>query len=134
MKTFTHTSSSVVIRIVVACLFSTGIAFCDSLGSSIHYRGELETKQSSLNTIQEDVSSVEEALEKKLEELRQKKKRKGQTRLDTLDFVGHDIAALLPSAPRPGFTMRAAPTGTLTPQGSSEVVDRGFTKERLEGK
>ena len=112
----------------IACLFAASVALCDTLNSSLQYGTELETKHNTLSAIKEDPTAVEDALKKKLEEAR-KNAQQGEARLNRLDFVGHDIAALIPSAPQPIFDMHVSPCGTLTPQGNAGVVKRGFEKK-----
>ena len=116
------------ITLPIACIFAANIALCDTLNSSLQYGAELETKQNTLSAIQEDLTSVEDALKKKLEEVREKG-RQGEARLNHLDFVGHDIAALIPSAPQPAVDMRVLPHGTLTPQGTTGIIKRGLEKK-----
>ncbi len=113
-------------RIVVACLFTASIALSDTLNSSVQYGIELERKQNSLATIRENTHSVESAFKQKVEGAEKNPKR---------DIVREDIATLIPASPRPLFQVPLAPCGTLTPQGTTGVVDRGFkdqVKEKSE--
>ena len=127
MKTLTFLPT---LRIMVACLFASGVVFSDTFNSSAQYSMELESKQASLMTISEDTTSIEAALEKKIAaESSEQKKGKGAM-LDRVRITGHDIAALMPASPRPIFEMRATPYNTVTPQGSTGVVDRGLSEKR----
>lgn len=119
-------------RIVIACFFSAGIAFSETIGSALRYSTELETKQSSLTTIKEDTESIENSFKRKIERARSETLRRTEpedgTIRDTLNAI--DLAALMPAIAKPTIEMRVMPNGTLTPRGESGVVDRGVDDRR----
>jgi hypothetical protein len=119
------TSCARTARIVVACLFAATIALSDTLNSSVQYGIELEKKQNSITSIQENTRSIENAFKQKVENA-EKDRRKGTTIEDRLGLPGNDIAALMPVSPRPAFQAPLASYGTLTPQGTTGVVNRGL--------
>ena len=110
-------------------MFATGVAFSDGFNSSAQYSMELESKQASLTTISEDTSSIEAALEKKIATESSGNKKERELLLNRVRITGHDIAALMPASPRPILEMSVTPYGTVTPQGSTGVVDRGLSEK-----
>lgn len=109
-----------IFRIFVACIFATGVAFSDTLKSAVQYSSELESKHSSINIIKEDSALIESALKDKA----------ARAIKHRLEFSGREISAVLPSAPKVGLHIQITPYGTLSPQGSSSVIDRGFNEDK----
>ncbi len=116
------------LRLALACIFATGVAFSDSLKSALQYSAELESKQSSIVNIKEDTDSIEEALKNKVAKAI-KRVEEGGIGLDDMQFTAHEISSLVPPSPRPGLNIQPMPNGTLSPGGNKDIINRG-----LEGK
>lgn len=103
------------LRIIIAFIFfASGVAISETLRSETQYGAELRNKQESLGSIREDTSSITNAMARAV---------------DKIAFTAHEIAAFVPGTVKPNINMRTIPTGTLTPQGTAGVVDRGIEKK-----
>ena len=121
------------LRLLLACIFASGIAFSDSLKSALQYGAELESKHSSLGSIKEDTDSIEDALKAKVDKAIKKfDARSG--RAERTDLNAHELRSIIPPSSQPGFIIRAVPNGTLSPQSNAAIINRGIVKDSEEGK